>query len=347
MNHQASLLIAVAVGALMLPQSACVAANVRIEPIENWSTAFGGGDVRIGMRVIEAAEGTLRWSHAANQRTLARGEVELRRNEDGSGTGEFVLRPPEVRDGVIFETTVTTEFIPRGANEAAASLERTLWLFPRNPIAGQTTWAENLDIELFDPEGDTAEQFEKLELPHRVVRNTAALNNPEQDGVLIIGEGASLVRNRSLAGAVLKAAAAGRRVVLLAPADGSFPLPGLTGNDVPDGAAPGEVRLARHQIITELDKRLDAQAWPGTNNTIPSRGLLLESRRGRIETVITDESSQAWPWLVVRFPQSRGVLVMCGFTLIEHWENGPTPRFLLVRLLESLQRASDRNDVND
>ncbi len=337
MNHPIPLLLAMTAAALLAAEHSTVSAETHIAPIENWSTAFAGDDTRIGMRVIadRAPEGTIHWSHSANQRTLARGEVEVKRAGAGgvSSTAEFTLRPPELREGVIFKTTVTTEFVPRGSNEAAASLERTLWLFPRNPLAGKSEWATQLDIELFDPNGNTADQFDDLELPYRSIRNAVSVNDPKQQGVLIIGEGASLVRNRSLADSVLNAAAGGRRVVLLAPADGALPLPGA------DGMAPGGLRFARHQIITELDKRLDTQAWPGTDNVVPSRGLLLESRRGRIELSVTDEA-RGWPWLEVRFPQSKGVLVMCGFTVMEHWKNGPTPRFLLMRLLESLDNTT-------
>jgi len=61
-----------------------------------------------------------------------------------------------------------------------------------------------------------------------------------------------------------------------------------------------------------------------------------------VEATVSDES-RAWPWLEVRFPESNGVLVMCGFRIIEHWNSGPTPRFLLIRLLESLSPPATEN----
>ena len=60
------------------------------------------------------------------------------------------------------------------------------------------------------------------------------------DGVLLIGEGASLSRSRSLAESALKAAAAGRRVVMLAPDDGTLPVPGIT-DDPADPQSVGEL----------------------------------------------------------------------------------------------------------
>jgi hypothetical protein len=133
----------------------------------------------------------------------------------------------------------------------------------------------------------------------------------------------------------LQAAAAGRRVVLLAPAEGSLTVPGTRGDGLPDSGIPSELRFARRHVITELDKRLDARAWPGSNNTVPASRFLLESYRSRVEATVSDES-RAWPWLEVRFPESDGVLVMCGFRVIKHWNGGPTPRFLLIRLFEAL-----------
>ncbi len=332
-----------------MPLAACLiiclasladADDVRMTPIENWSTAFAGDEVKVGIRVTsdKAPDGTLRWSHSANQRTIARGEVELQPGGDVSATAEFLLRPVELHDGVIFETTIRTEFVPRGKDTPVASLERTLWLFPGDPLAGRTEWAKALDIELFDPAGITAKQFDKLKLPYRSVRNVAVLNDPEQHGVLIIGEGVSLLRNRSLAETILQAAAAGRRVILLAPTDGSLPVPGTEGDGLPEGIVPGELRFAREYVLTELDKRFDAAAWQGTDNTIPSSRFLIESRRGRVEAIVTEKSS-AWPWMEVRFPNNQGVLRVCGFRVIQYSDHGPTPRFLLIRILESLRES--------
>lgn len=124
-------------------------------------------------------------------------------------------------------------------------------------------------------------------------------------------------------------------MILLAPADGALSIPGTDGHGLPEGIVPGELRFAREHIIAELDKRFDAAGWQGTDNTIPSSRIVIESRRGRVEAAVSEKPS-AWPWMEVRFPNNGGVLLVCGFRVIQHWDNGPTPRFLLIRILESL-----------
>lgn len=314
-----------------------MAADIHIRPVENCFTAFGGEELKIGMRIVADTipQGTLLWTHSANQRTLARGEVAIQQNNGGNAVVEIILHPPPLRDEIIFETTLAIELTMVGSDEAIASLNHRLTLFPRDPLAGRTEWAKELDIELFDPAKNTSNVFDKWKLPFRLVRNVTALNDPDQHGVLVIGEGISLLRYRFLAETALQAASSGRRVILLAPGDGSLPFPGTRNDGRDNEIIPGELRFRRQHVITELDKRLDAQAWRGTNNTIPASRLTIECRRGRIEATVT-ERAEAWPWMEVRFPKSRGVLVVCGFQMIEHWNNGPTPGFLLTRLLESL-----------
>lgn len=334
MSHRIPVIVVLS-ATLLSALAGSAEADTRVVLLEDWSTAFGGEEIPMRVRVISdrVPQGSIQWSHAADQRTLARGAVELRATGEVSAVAEFVLNPAELREGVIFETTVTAEFLPRGSSKPTASLKQTLWLFPRNPLEGKSEWAKQLDIELLDSDGRTMDVFDDWQLPYRRIRSAT---DDAQTGVLIVGEGASLVRSRSLATGLLQAAANGRRVVLLAPAEGALTMPGTEGDGLPAGSI-GELRLARQKIITELDKRLDSKAWPGTDNAVPFRGLQLESRRGRIEATVGDEP-HAWPWLEVRFPETRGVLVICGFTVIEHWEHGPTPRYLLTRLLESLER---------
>ena len=224
--------------------------------------------------------------------------------------------------------------MPKNSDESIVSSERSLTLFPRNPFFNRNEWAKELDIELFDPVENTARVFDAAKLPFRTVRNAAALNDPTQKGILIVGEDTSLLKHRSLAKTAIKAASAGRRVVMLAPANGAMDFP---GSDKQFRTTPNELRFAQQHIIREFDKRLDARAWFGTNNAIPSRRLNVESLRGRVEISVADQDG-AWPWLEVRFPQTNGVFIVCGFQMIQYWDNGPTPRYLFLRILESLDK---------
>src|SRR5690606_3586633 len=130
----------------------------------------------------------------------------------------------------------------------------------------------------------------------------------------------------------------------LAPGEGTLTIPGLGGDAQRGQTVPGELRFARHQIITELDRRLDSQAWFGAGPMVPARGLIVEGRRGSVEAVGSEES-QAGPWLGVCFAEPSVVLIVCGFRIIECWANGSTPRFLLIRLLEAVSAAKAESEI--
>ena len=342
-------IIAALMTLLMLMPELLVAAedNSQLTPVEDFSTAFANDECTISMRLTlkdEAANvdrGTLRWSHSANQRTIARGEVEVRPDDVAGANAEFVLKTPPLRDGVTFTTTVRTEFVPAGAKEAAASHERTLTLFSRDVLAGRRKWAEELKIELYDPEETTAKVFDELGLPYRRVGTVVGDGEANSSGILVVGEGVSLKQRRALMETMIDGAGRGRRVILLAPADGSFVLPGTAGADAEDEPIPTDVRLAGTQIIRELNRKLDSRSWIGTGNVIPSSRLQIQSYRGRVEAAVT-QTAPDWPWLRVRYPGTKGTFIVCGFRMIEHWDKGPTPRYLLIRILESLALQSGK-----
>jgi hypothetical protein len=153
-------------------------------------------------------------------------------------------------------------------------------------------------------------------------------------GLVIVGEGTALDEHGGLARILVKAAERGAGVLCLAPSRGRLAVPGSEGSATP---RPSLVAFRGNDVITELDKRLDAFAWPPDGKTI-GRTLALASDRGRVVAEATD-SGNGWPWLEVRYRESGGALVVCGFSIIEHWESGPTPRFLLARILEFLAIA--------
>jgi len=327
--------------AIWFVTSTTAAAEITVRAVEHHTNEFGGREMSRSFRVEsdQPLVGRFVWSLSVEDRTLDRGEQELQVAERAADV-TIKYRLNELRDEVVLPVTLTVAVVV--GHDEVTRKELRLWLFPDDPFGSRGEWLRSLDITLFDPDERTSKQFDDAKLQYRLVRNQAALLDAEQSGTLVIGEGVSLLKHRSLAETALQAAASGRRVVLLAPADGSFPVPGTSGDGLPDGGVPSELRFARQHIITELDKRLDAQAWPGTNNTVPSSKFLIETHRSRVEATVSDES-RAWPWLEVRFPESNGVLVVCGFRVIEHWNKGPTPRFLLLRLFESLSPPVNEN----
>jgi hypothetical protein len=98
---------------------------------------------------------------------------------------------------------------------------------------------------------------------------------------------------------------------------------------------PQRLILRRQDLVTALDPRLDAQVWHADQM---GRGVLLRGAGERLEGEIS-AGQHAWPWLEARY--QRGTLVVCGFRLASHWNDGPTPRFLLARMFEHLTQDAE------
>jgi hypothetical protein len=159
------------------------------------------------------------------------------------------------------------------------------------------------------------------------------LENGDEHSYLIVGEGTSLIRNRGLAERLLSFADAGGTVLMLAPSEGVIPMPGEVSKkgDIKD-AQPGELRFRRHHVIREFDKRLDSEFLPGPGGFAGSK-VTLRTRLNRIGMEVSEDGD--WPWVTVDYPETKGRFVFCGFNIVENWNRGPAPRYLLNRILTS------------
>jgi hypothetical protein len=315
--------------------------TVRIEPREKWSAVFGESDVSFAFDVVsdKPIAGRLTWLFSANQRTISRGESPVAADPDKPASVTVPLRIPPVKEGVVFEARLSVALHVDDMNEAVASFDKPIWIYSHNPFVDRTEWLKQLQITLYDPEGQTAAVFDRAEIPYHETRNSAALAELKE-GLLVIGERVSLETHRGVPEALAKVAARGVPVLCLAPADGSFALPGSQDGGRP---APKSVTFQRSDAITQLDKRLDAVAWPPDGKMLTS-GLLLKGERDRVMATVTD-SPNAWPWLEVRYPKPGATLLICGFGIIERWDAGPTPRFLLARLFDYLTEKPNETSI--
>ena len=303
--------------------------------LDEWSCLFGGcpTELRFEAAPEDGQQGRLGWSLSVFGRTVARGETLVDARLDKAARVAISLDVPPVSKGQILPADLVVELY--GPDRAAvAVLEKRLWVCSDDPFAGQTKWLGGLQIRLFDPAGKTREVFRKASIPFSQTGEVDSLVGL-QDAMLVVGEGVSLKAYRGLPRMMIEAAGRGVPVLCLAPGDGRIRLPGGA-----DAELSGADRLIFRQpsVIRDLDKRLDAHAWP-PGGSVASCNLALASHGGQITADVV-EPGEGWPWLGVGFPRRRGKLIVCCFALVEKWDAGPVPRFLLARLLERLDSES-------
>ena len=241
-----------------------------------------------------------------------------------------------VKEGVVMPASLAVALTRPGADKAVVEVTKPIWIFPEEPFAGKAEWLKKLNIQLFDPAEKTAALFTRIGIPFKETRNMDAFAE-FKDSILIIGEGVSLKEYRGLADMMVKAAAAGIPVLCLALADGAMQLPGSAGSDQPP---PSAISLKQAGIITELDKRLDAEGWAPDGKLLAAR-LALQGDRTGVWAAATQDGS-GWAWMDMRFGEGRGRIVVCGFAVVEKWKDSPAPRFLLTRILEYVTESTKR-----
>jgi hypothetical protein len=330
---------------LVLACSGLAAADgpVRVEPVERWTNVFGGREMvfHFAVRSSRAFEGKVGWAFAINDAAVARREVDVKVGADGSETITVKHPLPEARSGTALHGELAVRVISADG-KVVAKVDKPVWIFPNSPFADRKKWLEARKIVLFDPAKTTAAVWKKADIPFEEQENVAALADLKE-GLLVIGEGASFKEEPTLAETMLKLATHGVPVLCLAPTEGMLSLPKSI-----QGIA--DLTLRRRSMITRIDKRLDAEAWPLDGQAVFSSLVLGAEDGGVVAEVVRGGGMrlerEGWPWLELETATGRGRLLVCGFGIIQHWSDGPTPRFLLARLLERMTGPEDQLPEN-
>lgn len=302
------------------------AAQIRCQ--QKWSNVFGKTTIELDCQVIgdKQVAAVAQWAYRANNnRTIARGEKQLELAPGDPIALPIELRVPDIKDGVVWKTTLAINVTPRGNNKSIASLEKTLWIFPRNPWISKQSQLVDLKIALFDPQDQTANLLAKHNIPHTRVQRLAQIEVLDQ-GVVIVGEGTSL--DRRLSEALISAARHGVDILILAPTDGAMTM------DTIDDLPVEQITLRRHSIVRELDKRLDTTVWQGE---LRVSQFAIRTDMATLAATVNNQDAM-WPWISIEFHEDellRRRIVFCGFHLLGSWDKTPTPRYLFAQLLES------------
>lgn len=281
-------------------------ASAQVRLTETWSNVFA--ETR---QVFHAEPSSVpaAWSFSVGGALVARGDL--------AANGEIALQFPPVKPGVVLDGALRLE---------AAGRQRThpLWIFPADPWSETRATLKEAGLRLFDPAGKTAEVLEKADVPFTRLRNAEAIGELRA-GLLLVGEGVSLREQRGLPALLEQAAAAGARVICLAPSEGYLGLPGADAEPRP------VLTLAGADKITALDKRLDARVWP--EGPAVATTWTPDASRRRVEGE-WHADPRGWPWIEARWPNG-GRLTYCGLGLIRSWEKTPAARYTLEQLVRT------------
>ena len=296
---------------------------------EGWGAFYGGREAVLHFRVEGETDRRILtcWKLSFNNRVARRGEMEL--SPGGGKNRRFEVRfmMPPVKSGVVMAGTIEISALAVDSGRPATVIRKHLRAFPENPFDGRTDFLQSLHIRLLDPEGRTAAVLQEAGIPFELLKDAESVSRLDE-GLLIVGEGAVLSDKRMPAKRLQEAAQNGLRVLCLNPSEGMFSLPGSGST----GADPRVMGFRHADIITEMDKRLDADVWP-PDGSIMERSLMIAGDCGAGAGVIVSGTS-GWSWLDMTYPKGR--FVICCFRIIDKWRDGPNAPFLLAGIIEHM-----------
>jgi hypothetical protein len=298
-------------------------------------TVFAESEVVVELVLPEPAGEAKRiaWSlEATGGRALNRSEFTVK---PGAASASVTCKFPPLK-----ETVVLPLRFRAALEKSAAVAEKQIWVFPRSPWIRRRDAEARPKITLFDPEETIGKYLTEGEVAFEAITNLATLGE-RRESLVLVGEGVDFREYPGLASALWRAAAAGNRVVCLAPAGGSLPFA-----EEPVEPRPSSFSLRRADVIADFDARFDGRLWADSDGLPKTR--FTPRGEGNVPSLEVTDDAGAWPWLEVRFASTGGKLVVCGFGLIEGWDASPTPRYLLAQLLsldtpvKSVSTSSER-----
>jgi hypothetical protein len=296
--------------------------------LDGWSDAFASTNAtwRVQMHGAESAE--LNWSLVLNKAVVHRGQRTVGAS-DLAGPIPLTIRTPAIRDGLAGEASLLVQAV---SGSEHARVTHPVWILPSDPWTVCRELLRAKALRVFDPSGALIRRLQESSIEPVALRNPVAIA-ALANGLLIVAEDVSFREYRGLAGALVGAAVGGARVLLPAPREGAMPLPGHA--DFAGKARPA-LRMESARALSALDKRLDAEIWPGAASAV-SASFRLSADRRQPEAVWGNEVD-GWPWLDLDFRESGGRMLAVGWPPARAWDSGPAPRYVRAALLLELSR---------
>lgn len=309
-------------------------ARIRMSLMEKWTNLFAGQEtiLHVMIHTRSSFSGTLIWRFSSGENTIATDRQIVKAKAFAPVNIELRLPVPALKSAASAQAALSLTLQEDEITTPAATLEQPFVVFHPNPFQLRAAWLRGLQLSVFDPSGATTARLTAMDIPFSVIQDVDLAANPIQ-GILIIGEGLALADYSSIFDSLVRLADAGISSICLAPLNGEIALPGMGDVNLPK---PATIVFRDRNILREFDRRLDVAAWPQDGDMEAMR-LRLSGEQGAVIGKI-QELGDGWPWMEMAYGEGKGTIFLCGFSIIGKWDATPAPRFLLMRMLERLQK---------
>lgn len=278
---------------------------------------------------------SISWKLISKGRALSSGQQTIRFANDESLTTTFPLKTPPLKPGISLQAQLIVEEDNKSKGKNLVLYRSKLVIYGPDILLTDRNLDQNLNIQLFDPIGKTSKILSGLKIPYKS-RTKSQLLNLKAKGLIILGAGIALDRQRGLISAVIDLAKKGQRVLILQPVSGNIPFSLVTGSDI----QPSRISFAGDSVVPSFAK---GYTWI-TNDPEKNRGLALSSHRQSVSVKIAEYPQAHWDWLQLYYHQSGGQVIVCMLPFVEYIDDNPIPQIILNRLLNyANNRANNRH----
>ncbi len=321
------------------------AANAwQLKPIKLPVNCFADRATQFAFEVAGPATNGLRgqWLLSADRQIFQRGSMRINVTPDKPGELSFEFRTPPVNAGVIAGAKLEVRIID-DQDQPVLAEEFRLWIYPENPFEIESAWLKSISIEFIEPNQALATRVKQLGPGSAAWQ---AERSRDTKPVLVIGSQESwdaAVKQR-----IEQAVRDGQRVLSFGVKQSTLEL--SFQNAIKDLDEVPAAYVAGKSFVHQVDPRLSVTQLPAMGQcritsvgsgalqldvkNEPSSWIYVECNFDRPE--ISTLSAFAKPKIVTR-PQ----YIYCGLEIDSQWDESPTPRYLLARLLERMCAQSN------
>ncbi|WP_232771311.1 hypothetical protein [Colwellia sp. 75C3] len=272
------------------------------------------------------------WKLTSLGRTLSSGVKSIRLNTRKNVKAYLPLRTPPVKSGVKVKAQLIIDAVYSTDSTIKEHYEFDLDIYGENIFLHKQSFYQKLNIQLFDPVGQTSNIFDKLKIPYSTLSRSKLINFSDK-GFIVIGVGVDINHYRGLPTVLIELAHKGHQLLILQPASATLPLSKLASGL---GASSPSIFLSNETVIPNY---IQNYQWD-TDSGIKSNHIILNSNRQEVSAQVVESKHEGWDWFHLNYHQSQGKLIICMLPFIDQLDRDPIKQIIFGQLLNYASNQS-------